>query len=640
MSIVIPIISEFNSKGIDRARKEFGQLETVGQKAQYGISAASAALVGSLGAVTAAVGHAIKAAGEDQKSQEQLKIALQNTTGATDFQVKAVEDAITQMMYQTATADDELRPALGKLVRATGDVTQAQKLLALGLDISAGSGKSLDAVTTALSKAALGNFTALKRLGIPLDENAVKMKDLDAITAQLGASFAGAAKKNAQTFEGQMKTLKIAMSELEEAVGMKVIPILSDYASVLLDLVGKTQDVDTPTSKWFGRLLDLGKIVFPLARGIEFLNDKIRGQAEDLKQNGRQMSQGHALIKTTTELVYGVTEATKRSTSATKASTEADAKAKALKDKLAAAAKKVSEAAKQLEADLKTARDALTEQFAVALKGVTEKLDAAKAKFDDFSATVSGVFTNALNFKDAYDLGVKSTEGFLSGLTSQVDKIKKFGELTNRLIAGGLSQDALKLVLDAGVDTGTKIAEELLNGAGNILTANALVADAKTMADKVGLNAANAYFKAGVDAATAMVQGMQSVIDKYTPMMNAPGISPSGVASLGASFGAETSGNFDPSVIGSLDWAAIFKGITFDLSGITALASGGIVTSPQLAIIGEAGPEAVVPLDRMGSMGGGASVTINVNGGDPNAVVDALRTYMFRNGSIPIRVSG
>jgi phage-related minor tail protein len=72
--------------------------------------------------------------------------------------------------------------------------------------------------------------------------------------------------------------------------------------------------------------------------------------------------------------------------------------------------------------------------------------------------------------------------------------------------------------------------------------------------------------------------------------------------------------------------------------GIPALADGGIVTGPTLALIGEAGPEAVVPLDRMGGMGGN-NVTINVQGADPNAVVDALRTYMFRNGSVPIRVS-
>jgi hypothetical protein len=72
--------------------------------------------------------------------------------------------------------------------------------------------------------------------------------------------------------------------------------------------------------------------------------------------------------------------------------------------------------------------------------------------------------------------------------------------------------------------------------------------------------------------------------------------------------------------------------------GIPALADGGVVTGPTLALIGEAGPEAVIPLDRMGSMGGN-NVTIHVNGGDPQSVVNALRTYMRQNGSVPIRVS-
>jgi hypothetical protein len=81
------------------------------------------------------------------------------------------------------------------------------------------------------------------------------------------------------------------------------------------------------------------------------------------------------------------------------------------------------------------------------------------------------------------------------------------------------------------------------------------------------------------------------------------------------------------------------RGTKIEVPNIPMLAQGGIVTSPTLAIIGEAGPEAVVPLDRMGSMGGGNNVTINVQGGDPNAVVDALRRYMRLNGSVPITVS-
>jgi hypothetical protein len=89
-------------------------------------------------------------------------------------------------------------------------------------------------------------------------------------------------------------------------------------------------------------------------------------------------------------------------------------------------------------------------------------------------------------------------------------------------------------------------------------------------------------------------------------------------------------------------WVPGLGGKGFSVPKIPMLAQGGIVSQATLAIIGESGPEAVVPLDRMGEFGmdGGNNVTINVNGGDPNAVVDALRTYMFRNGSVPIRVSG
>jgi hypothetical protein len=81
------------------------------------------------------------------------------------------------------------------------------------------------------------------------------------------------------------------------------------------------------------------------------------------------------------------------------------------------------------------------------------------------------------------------------------------------------------------------------------------------------------------------------------------------------------------------------RGTTVEFPKIPALAEGGIVTGPTLALIGEAGPEAVIPLDRAGGLGGGNTIHVHVQGADPNAVVDALRTYMFRNGSVPIRVS-
>jgi hypothetical protein len=90
---------------------------------------------------------------------------------------------------------------------------------------------------------------------------------------------------------------------------------------------------------------------------------------------------------------------------------------------------------------------------------------------------------------------------------------------------------------------------------------------------------------------------------------------------------------------GGFDFSGIdLSGIS--IGGLATLASGGIVTKPTLALIGEGGEsEAVIPLSKMSQMGGGTTVNINVNGGDPQSVVNALRTYMRQNGSVPIRVS-
>jgi hypothetical protein len=89
-------------------------------------------------------------------------------------------------------------------------------------------------------------------------------------------------------------------------------------------------------------------------------------------------------------------------------------------------------------------------------------------------------------------------------------------------------------------------------------------------------------------------------------------------------------------------WVPKIGGKDFSVPKIPMLAQGGIVNQATLAVIGESGPEAVVPLDRIGDFGaggGGNNVTINVQGGDPEAVVNALRRYYRQNGPLPVGVS-
>jgi phage-related protein len=86
-------------------------------------------------------------------------------------------------------------------------------------------------------------------------------------------------------------------------------------------------------------------------------------------------------------------------------------------------------------------------------------------------------------------------------------------------------------------------------------------------------------------------------------------------------------------------WVPGIGGKGFEVPQIPKLAEGGIVTGPTIAMIGERGPEAVIPLSGRNAPAMGNNITINVNGGDPNAVVSALRNYMRTNGSVPIKVS-
>ena len=138
------------------------------------------------------------------------------------------------MSIQLGVADDQLRPAFANLARATGDVTKSQELLALATDISAATGKDLESVSTALSKAYGGNVAGLQKLGIPLDENLVKTKDFDGAVQALSATFGGAAAVAADTFEGKMSRLKIVGGELVEQVGSYLLPIFSNLGDFFL----------------------------------------------------------------------------------------------------------------------------------------------------------------------------------------------------------------------------------------------------------------------------------------------------------------------------------------------------------------------------------------------------------------------
>ena len=187
----------------------------------------------------------VKSAVEDELSQKKLATALRNTTKATDQQIASTEDYIKQQQLSFGIADTKLRPALANLARATGDLTRAQQLNNLAIDIAAATGKDLETVSLGLAKAYNGNLGALTKLGIPLDANIVKTKDFDAATKVLTETFGGSAKANTQTFAGQLAILQEYFGEIQEDIGAKLIPKLKSLLENVM-LVAKGFSGDDP----------------------------------------------------------------------------------------------------------------------------------------------------------------------------------------------------------------------------------------------------------------------------------------------------------------------------------------------------------------------------------------------------------
>ena len=237
-----------------------GKMTALGASMRGAVGPAFAAAAAAAGAFALKIGvDGVKAAMEEQRALAQLTTALDNVGQA--FAQTQVDQFIDDLMFATGVADEQLRPAFVRLVTATKDAAEAQDLLSLSLDIAAGTGRSLESVTMALSKAATGQTTALRRLGVPLSDAAVQSGNLNAITAELSQTFQGQAAAAAGTMAGRMQILQVAASELQEAFGSGVIGALSDTGDSASDLSTRLRDLQDDAE-------DLGQTVGEMIGGV------------------------------------------------------------------------------------------------------------------------------------------------------------------------------------------------------------------------------------------------------------------------------------------------------------------------------------------------------------------------------------
>jgi len=507
MSISIPIITNFDSKGIDTAVTSFSNLGE-GAKKSFKKIAKYAAIGGA--AIAAGLGASVKAAADDAKGQAILSKTLKNSTGASDDSVASIEDLISAMTLATGVADDELRDGLGILARATGDSSKAFDILKTAMDVSAATGKPLDAIATGLAKAYLGQFGALKKLGIPLDQSIIKSKDFGAAMEEVNKQFGGAQAELSDTAVGRFDRLKNAFGEASETLGTALLPAFET-------IVRFASNTLIPAFETVSKVFDekgLGGVLTLLG---DKLKEGIPIALEALKN----------LLKAMGDWIVGT-----------------------------------------------------------GLPLLGEKLTILKDKLTSW-------------IKD-------------SGPAALTDLGKFLGDMIKWIVS-----DGIPLLLKA--------------------TAKLAVALLKWLID-IGPDLIKGLAGFALELGKALVESVLGALSN---------LGKAGLA-LGKAFANSIIDVINTQIIDNINDLLEFKiaGIKInapDLPHIPKLANGGIVTSPTLALIGEAGPEAVIPLSKRNNGGMGDNVinniTVNVNGGDPNAVVNALRAYMRQNGNVPIRTS-
>lgn len=242
MAIRIPIVTEFNGKGIQKAMKEFKQLETVGQKAHFALKKAAVPAAAAFTAVAAGLFDATKSAMQDAAAQKALARQIQRSTKATDAQIAANEEWIATQGELLGVTDDELRPALAGLVRVTGSITKAQRAASLAMNISAAKGISLESSTKALERAYGGNLNALAKIAPELKGLIKSGASAEQVFDALNKKFGGEAAAAADTTEGKFKRLKVALDETKESIGASLIPIVESALPYLQRFASWAQD--------------------------------------------------------------------------------------------------------------------------------------------------------------------------------------------------------------------------------------------------------------------------------------------------------------------------------------------------------------------------------------------------------------
>jgi hypothetical protein len=632
MAIRIPIISEFNPKGVAAAKAEFASLQGTGSKAMFLLQKAVLPAAAAIGTFTSVISPAIKAASDFQEATSKVNVVF----GRASKSVKDFADGAARNLGQSKQAVLDAAGTFGTFGKAAGlageDLsTFTTDFVTLSTDLASFNNTSPEEAVLAIGAALRGESEPLRRYGVLLNDAVLKQEAMTlgiydgkgALTSQQKVLAAQAAiykqtndaqgdfMRTSDGLANSQRTLKAVFEDAKVALGQAFL---------------KQAETATKNIIFLSQALD--KIPMPTGEA----NTKLKETTNLLKAMQNPLSQAWYLLTKTREAFEGTSGATgaynedlRRSAQQTmRMADEAGIFNKKFQDTETA----VGGAKKEVESYAK----ALKEGLGNALDDAKDALDDAKTAFNDFATSVADGIKSAFSFSDAQAAGEETGAGFLDGLRTQVAGIVEYSRRIQELLDKNLSKDALAKVLEAGAVAGSAIAAELIKGGqAAIDETNALVDSANGAADKVGMNAAAKWYQGGIDSAQNMVNGIQAELDKLTPKLMAK------MDALAAKM--KRTVDIDVRVTETVN-----RVVASIASGqIPKMAEGGIVSRPTLALIGEAGPEAVVPLSKMGS--GGGDVNINVTGGLATSaeigqsVVNALRAYSRSAGPLALNIA-
>ena len=261
-AVNIDFITQYKgSQNLKHAQSDMEKLGAAAKKlgALFGVAFAGRELL-------AFTKQSVQAFATNEKQIAILSNTLKNfgMQGATD----EVNKFIVALSEASGKSKEELIPAYQNLFIATGDVVGSQKELQLAMDVSAGTGKDLQTVTTALSKGYLGNTTSLTRLGAGLSKAVLATKDMNLINKALAKTMSGDAAVAADTLQGRVDRLKVSFHEMQVEIGAGLVDAFT--------ILGKNNGIEQMQSKLHTIGVEIADITVGVATLIEYLN-KIPG---------------------------------------------------------------------------------------------------------------------------------------------------------------------------------------------------------------------------------------------------------------------------------------------------------------------------------------------------------------------------